>query len=102
MIMIKCFLFNFNNFCVIISFLTKSVVSAVLILLTFSTNSSYSVFLTASFSTKSLRLLKSTGRASKLPISNSSTLLFKLPKPRGSFSNLSISNLSISDFKLVK
>ena len=37
-----------------------------------------------------------------LSTSNLSTLLSKLFKPVGNFSNLSISNLSISDFKLVK
>ena len=81
--------------------LTKLVVSVVLILLTFSTNSS-SVFLTLSFFTLSLSLLKSTEVVSNLPISNVSTLLFKLLKPLGSFSNLSKFNLSTSDFELAR
>ena len=73
--------------------------------LTCLTNSSYSVYLTTFF-TASLSLLKTTGAVSNLPISNLSTLLFKLLKPVGTnisiFSNISISNLSISGFKLAK
>ena len=70
--------------------------------LTFLTNRSYSVFLTTSSFTTSLSLLKSTGVFSNLPISNLSTLLFKLSKPFDTFFNLSVSNSSISDFKLAK
>ena len=71
-----------------------------LILLTFPTNSSYSVFLTTLFLTTLLSLLKLTGVSSNLPISNLSTLFFKLLKPLDTFLNLSISNLSTSDIKL--
>ena len=83
-------------------FLTKSLVSVVLILLTFLTNPFYSVFLTTSFFITLFSLLKSTGVISNFVISNSSTLFFKLLKLLGTFLNLSISNLSISDFKLTK
>ena len=96
------FVFNFINFCVITSFLTKSLVSVVLILLTLSTNSLHSVFLTISFFTASLSLLKSTGAGTNLSTSNLSTLLFKLLKLVGTFFSLSISNLSTLDFKLAK
>ena len=75
MIMISNFLFNFTNFSVIIIFLTKSLVSVVLV-----ASSSYTMFVTTSFFTASLRLLKSTRVVS----------------------NLSISNVSISDFNLAK
>ena len=70
--------------------------------LTFLTNSSFTVFLTKSFFTTSFSLLKSTGVVSNLPIPNLSILPFKLFKPLGTFSNVSISNLSTSDFKLAK
>ena len=70
--------------------------------LTFLTNSIYSVFLTTSFFTTSLSLLKSTEVFSNLPISNLSTLHFKQLKPLGTFFNLSIFNLSTFDFKLAK
>ena len=39
---------------------------------------------------------------SNFPVSNLSTLLFKLLKPLSAIFNLSISNLSTSDFKLAK
>ena len=59
-------------------------------------------FLTTSFFTTSLNLIKSTGVVSNFPISNLSTLLFKLFRLVGRFFNLSISNLSTLDFKLAK
>ena len=62
----------------------------------------YTSFLTTSFFTTSLSLLKSTGTGNNLSTSNLSILLFKLLKPVGIFSNLLISNLSTSDFKLAK
>ena len=46
----------------------------------FLNNSLYSMFLTTCFFTTSLSVFKSTGVVSNLPISNSSTLLFKLRK----------------------
>ena len=49
-------------------------------------------FLTTSFFTASLSLLKSTVTGTNLSISILSTLLLKLFKPVGIFSNLSISN----------
>ena len=78
-------IFNFTNFCVIDSFLTKLLVSVLLILLTFLTNSLYSVFLTTSFFTTLLSLLKSTEAVFNLPVSNLSTLFFKLVKPLSTF-----------------
>ena len=82
-------------------FLTESLVSAVLISLTFLTNPSYSVYLRTYYTTL-FTLLKSTGVVSNFAISNLSTLLFKLLKLLGTFFNLSISNLSTADFKLAK
>ena len=73
MMIISNFLFNFINFCVVVSLLTKSLVSVVLILLTLLTNSLYSVFLTTSFFTTLLSLLKSIGVVCYSPISNLST-----------------------------
>ena len=49
-------------------------------LFTLATNLSYVVFLTISFFTKSLSLLKSTGTAANLSMSNLSTSDFKLAK----------------------
>ena len=72
-------------------FLTKSLVSVVLISLTFSTYLSYSVILTTSIFTTLLSWLKSTGIVSNFPISNSFTLLFKLVSPLGKLSNESAS-----------
>ena len=63
---------------------------------------SYTSFLTTSFFTASLSLLKSVGTDAYLSTSNLSTLLFKLFKPLDTLSNLSISNLSTSDFNLSK
>ena len=47
---------------------------------TLATNLPYSVFLTTSFFTTSLSLLKSTGTGANLSISNSSTSVFKQAK----------------------
>ena len=63
---------------------------------------SYTSFLTTSFFTTSLSLLKSVGTDAYLSTSNLSTLLCKLFKPLDTLSNLSISNLSTSDFNLSK
>ena len=71
---------NFTKYCVIVSFLTKLLVSVIRIALRILTNSSYTVFLTASFFTTSLRLLKSIGVVSNLPISNSSISDFQPSK----------------------
>ena len=62
----------------------------------------YSVFLTTSFFTTLLSLLKSTGKSANLSTSNLSTLLFKLLKLVGKLFNFSISNLSTSVFKLAE
>ena len=50
------------------------------ILFTLATNLSYTVFLTTSFFTASLSLLKSTGTGINSSISNLSTSVFKLAK----------------------
>ena len=52
----------------------------------------YSVFLTTSFLTALVSLLKSTGTGSNLSISNLATLFFKLLKLFDKLFNLSISN----------
>ena len=62
----------------------------------------YSVFLTTSFLTTFLSLLKSTETDTNLSISNLSTLLFKWRKLFGKLFNLSVSNLSTSVFELAK
>ena len=62
----------------------------------------YTSFLTASFFTTSLYLLKSTGTDTNLSAPNLSTLLSKFLELVGTFFNLSISNLSTSDFELAK
>ena len=62
---------------------------------------SYSVFLTASFLTTLLNLLKLAGMGTNLSISYLSTSVFNLLKLFGKFFNLSISNLSTSVFKFV-
>ena len=59
-------------------FLTKSLVSVVLILLTFLTNLLYSDFLTTLFFITSLNLLKSTGVVSNFPISKLSTEKYQI------------------------
>ena len=58
----------------------------------------YSVFLTTSFFTTLLSLLKSTGTGASLSISNLPTLLFTLLKLVGKLFNLLRSNLSTSVF----
>ena len=58
-------------------FNTKSLVS---ILSTFATNLLHTVFLTTSFFTISLNLLKSTGIGTNFSISNLSTSVFRLAK----------------------
>ena len=60
MIIISNFPYNFINFRVIVNLLTKSLVSLVSIVLTFLTNSSYSVFLTTLVFTALFSLLEST------------------------------------------
>ena len=55
----------------------------------------YTSFLTISFFTTSLSLLKSRRTGTNLSTPNLSTLLFKLLKPLGIFFNLSISNSSL-------
>ena len=70
--------------------------------LTFSSNSPYTPFLTTSFYTTSIRLLKSVGNSTNLSTCKSSTLLLNMFKQIVYFSNLSISNLSASDFTLAK
>ena len=62
----------------------------------------YTSFLTTSFFTTSVSLLKSTGSGTNLSISNLSTLLFKLLKLVGKFFSLSIPDLSTLDFELAK
>ena len=59
-------------------------------LLTFSSSSSCSVFLTTSFFTALLSLPKSTGVVSNFSISSWFTLRFKLLKSPGTFFNLSL------------
>ena len=93
------FTFNLIDHNIIICLLTSPVVP---VALTFLTNSSYTSFLTFSLSTTSLNLFQSVVTGFKLSASNLSTLLFKLLKPLGTFSNSTISNLSKSDFKLTK
>ena len=75
---IKYLLFNLTNFCVIVIFLTKLLVSVVSIALMFLTNSSYTVFSTTLFFTTSRSLLKSVGVVSILSISDLSISGFKL------------------------
>ena len=55
---------------IVSNFLTKSLVSVVLIALTFLTNSSYSAFSTTSVFTTSFSLLKSTGAGNYFSTSN--------------------------------
>ena len=73
-------------------FITKLPVSVDWIALTFLTSWSYSAFITASFFTTSLSLLKSLGTGTNLSTYNLSNLLFRQFKPGGTFSNLSILN----------
>ena len=69
---------------------------------TFLISALYTSYLTTSFFTASLSLLKSTGIGTNLSTSNLSTLIFKLFKLVGSFLNLLIFNLSKLYFKLAK
>ena len=62
----------------------------------------YTSFLTTSFFTTLLSLLKSTETGTNLSTSNLFTVILKLFKPVGTFYNLSISCLSTSDFKLAQ
>ena len=79
--MVRYSLFSIFNFCIIVSFITSIITSIIsLNSIKFLTNSLYTVFLKASFS----------------------TTLISFPKSAGVFSNLSISNLSGFDFKLTK
>ena len=78
MIMIKYFIFSFTSSVSESAFLTKSLVSVVLILLTFSTNSSYLFLLTISFFITTFSLLKLIGAVSYLPISKLSTFTFQI------------------------
>ena len=61
-----------------------------------------SVFLTISFLTTSLNLLKLVGTGANLSQSSLSYLVFNLLKLLGKLPNLSISNLSTLVFKLAK
>ena len=65
--------FNFDLFVSYLVFKTNPLVS---ILFTLATNLSYAVFLTTSFFTTSLSLLKSTGTGANLSISSLSTSVF--------------------------
>ena len=76
---------------------TSGILSSIFLILAL-----YSIFLTTSFFTALLSLLKSTGTGANLSISNLSTLLFTLFKLVGKLFNLSISNLSTSVFKLTR
>ena len=60
-----------------LAFITKSLVS---IFSTFAANLTYTVFLTTSFFTTSLSLLKSSGTGANLSMSNLSTSVFRLVK----------------------
>ena len=79
----------------------KLVISGILSSI-FITLALYTSFLTTSFFTASLSLLKSTGTGTNLSTFNLSTLLFKFLKLIGTFFSLSISNLPTLDFKLAK
>ena len=61
-----------------------------------------SVFLTTSFFTTLLNLLKSAEVVFNFTISNLSTLLFKLLKLAGTLFSLTVSKLSTSAFKLTR
>ena len=60
------------------------------------------VFLTTSLAITSLYFFKSIGLVFNLPISKSSTFLFKLFKLVGTLTNLLMSSLSTSAFKAIK
>ena len=63
-----------------VSYLVFNTNPLVSILFTFSTNLSYTVFLTVSFFTTLINLLKPTGAGTNFSISNLSTSAFKLAK----------------------
>ena len=75
----------------------SSILSSIFVILAL-----YSVFLTTSFFTTLLSLLKSSGVVFPFSISNLSILLFKLLQLVGTIFDLSLFNLSISAFKLIK
>ena len=75
---------------------TNPVVSVVF---TFSTYLSYTVFLTTSFFTASLSLLKSTGTGANLSIPSLSTLVFKLAK--SDFSAKLLKSTCVTSFRSV-
>ena len=99
MIMFKCFLFSFTNFCVIV-FSTNLPASTAWISSTFLDNLSSTSFLTTFFFTRSLRLLKSTGIVFKLPTSNLSISDFKLAK--STFLANFYVNLGLGKYQLLK
>ena len=63
-----------------LSYVAFKINPVVSILFTFSTNLLYTVFLTTSFYTTSLRLLKSTGTGANLSMSSLATSVFQLAK----------------------
>ena len=68
----------FSNSVLSVLYLVNNKKSLVSILSNFATNLSYPGFLTASFFTTSLNLVKSTGTDANLSMSNLSTSLFRL------------------------
>ena len=66
----------FSNFDLSVSYLVLKANPLVSILFTLATDLSYAVFLTTSFFTTSLSLLKSTGTGANLSISSLSTSVF--------------------------
>ena len=70
----------FSKFNFSVSYLVFKTNPLLSILFTFATNLSYKVFLTTSFLTASLGLLKSTGIGINLSISNLSTSVYRLAK----------------------
>ena len=70
----------FSKFNLSVSYLVFKTNPLLSILFTFATNLSYKVFLTTSFLTASLGLLKSTGIGINLSISNLSTSVYRLAK----------------------
>ena len=70
----------FSNLDLSVSYLAFKTKSLVSIAFTLATNLSYTVFLTTSFFTTPLSLLKSTGTGTNLSISNLSISAFKLAK----------------------
>ena len=70
----------FFNSVLSVSYLVFKTNALLSILFTVATNLSYTVFLTTSFFTRSLSLLKSTGTGANLSISNLSTSVFRPAK----------------------